>query len=134
MATNYLGTGTFLANTTVTAFYGVVISNNRGVGLSTTGSCDGFALTDAASGDYVSVAFLTNNGTLKGTITAAPVTVGDTIYLGSQGEVWNKPRPKGLGPSKALSAAKKTAAKAAAKSAGRPYPNLIDNMRAARGK
>lgn len=87
MATNYLGAGTFLANTTITAFQGVVISNNRGVGLSTTGSCDGFAIADAASGDYVAVAFLTNNGTLKGTITSAPVTVGDTLYLGSSGLV-----------------------------------------------
>jgi hypothetical protein len=48
------------------------------------------------------------------------------------GEVWNQPRPKGLGASKPLSAAKKASAKAAAKAAGRPYPNLIDNMRAAK--
>jgi len=87
MATQYLGAGTFLANTTVTAYLGVVLSSNRGVGLSTTGSCDGFALVDGNSGDYVSVGFLTNNGTLKATITSAPVTVGDTIYLGSSGLV-----------------------------------------------
>ena len=49
------------------------------------------------------------------------------------GEVWEKPRPKGLGKSKPLSSAKKARAKAAAKAAGRPYPNLIDNMRAAKG-
>ena len=48
------------------------------------------------------------------------------------GEVWNKPRPKDLGKSKKLSPAKKASAKAAAKAAGRPYPNLVDNMRAAR--
>ncbi len=47
--------------------------------------------------------------------------------------VWNKPRPKGLGPSKPLTPAKKAKAKAAAKKAGRPYPNLVDNMRAAKG-
>jgi len=87
MATNYLGTGTFLANTTVTAFYGVVISNNRGVGLSTSTACDGFAQIDAASGDYVTVAFLTNFGTQKGVVTATPVTVGDTLYLGASGLV-----------------------------------------------
>lgn len=85
MATNYIGTGTFLANTTVTAFYGVVISNNRGVGLSTSTACDGFAQIDAASGDYVTVAFLTNFGTQKGIIGTGPVTVGDTLYLGSSG-------------------------------------------------
>lgn len=48
------------------------------------------------------------------------------------GEVWDKPRPKDLGKSKKLSPAKKSAAKAMAKAAGRPYPNLVDNMRAAR--
>lgn len=48
------------------------------------------------------------------------------------GEVWDKARPKKLGKPKKLSSAKKSAAKAAAKAAGRPYPNLIDNMRAAR--
>lgn len=85
MATQYLGAGTFLANTTITTNLGVVISNNGGVGLSTTGSCDGFALVDGASGDYISVAFLTNNGTLKGTLAAAPITAGDTVYLGSSG-------------------------------------------------
>ena len=48
------------------------------------------------------------------------------------GEVWDKSRPKDLGKPKKLSPAKKSAAKAAAKKAGRPYPNLVDNMRAAR--
>ena len=48
------------------------------------------------------------------------------------GEVWEKPRPKKLAKPKKLSPAKKSAAKAAAKAAGRPYPNLIDNMRMAR--
>ena len=47
--------------------------------------------------------------------------------------VWDKKRPKSLGKSKALTPAKKSAAKAAAKKAGRPYPNLVDNMRAAKG-
>jgi hypothetical protein len=50
------------------------------------------------------------------------------------GEVWDKPRPKGLGKPKKLSSAKKSKAKAMAKAAGRPYPNLVDNMRAARSK
>ena len=50
------------------------------------------------------------------------------------GEVWDKARPKGLGKPKPMSAGKKAAAKAMAKAAGRPYPNLIDNMRAARKK
>jgi hypothetical protein len=45
--------------------------------------------------------------------------------------VWSKARPKGLGESEPLSKGQKSSAKAAAKAAGRPYPNLVDNMRAA---
>lgn len=48
--------------------------------------------------------------------------------------VWEKSRPKDLGAPKKLAPAKKAAAKKMAKAAGRPYPNLIDNMRAARKK
>ena len=48
------------------------------------------------------------------------------------GEVWNKPRPKELDKPKKLSTKKKTKAKAMAKAAGRPYSNLVDNMRAAK--
>ena len=47
-------------------------------------------------------------------------------------QVWDKKRPKDLGKPKELSPSKKRAAMRAAKKAGRPYPNLIDNMRAAR--
>lgn len=50
------------------------------------------------------------------------------------GEVWDKARPEDLGPSKKLTPSKKASAKAMAASAGRPYPNLVDNMRAARGR
>lgn len=46
------------------------------------------------------------------------------------GAVWDKPNPKKK--STPLSPEKKAKAKAAAKAAGRPYPNLIDNMRMAR--
>jgi hypothetical protein len=49
-------------------------------------------------------------------------------------QVWDKPRPKGLGKPKGLSPAQKASAKSAAKKAGRKYPNLVDNMRAARKK
>jgi hypothetical protein len=56
----------------------------------------------------------------------------DFTQYAEGGEVWNKPRPKDLGKSKKLSPAKKSSAKAAAKAAGRPYPNLVDNMRMAR--
>jgi len=47
--------------------------------------------------------------------------------------VWETPNP--AKKSKPLKPAQKASAKAAAKRAGRPYPNLVDNMRAAqRGK
>ena len=49
-------------------------------------------------------------------------------------KVWDKPRPKGLGKPKSLSVKQKASAKAMAKKAGRVYPNLVDNMRAARKK
>ena len=46
--------------------------------------------------------------------------------------VWDRKRPAGLGKPKPLSVARKASAKKAAAKAGRPYPNLVDNMRAAR--
>lgn len=54
----------------------------------------------------------------------------DFTQYAEGGEVWDKPNP--AKKHKKLSPAKKTAAKAAAKAAGRPYPNLVDNMRMAR--
>ena len=45
--------------------------------------------------------------------------------------VWETKNPNKK--SKKLSPAKKSAAKASAKKAGRPDPNLIDNMKASRG-
>lgn len=48
--------------------------------------------------------------------------------------IWDKPRPKSLGKPKKLTTKQKSSAKAMAKKAGRPYPNLVDNMRAPRKK
>lgn len=48
--------------------------------------------------------------------------------------IWDKARPKSLGAPKPLSKGDKRSAQASAKAAGRPYPNLVDNMRAARKK
>ena len=56
----------------------------------------------------------------------------DFTQYAEGGQVWDKPRPASLGKPKKLSPAKKAKAKAAAKAAGRPYPNLVDNMRAAK--
>ena len=48
--------------------------------------------------------------------------------------IWDRARPKSIGKPKKLSSGQKASAKALAKAAGRPYPNLVDNMRAARKK
>lgn len=48
--------------------------------------------------------------------------------------VWDKSRPKTEGKPQPLTDKQKASAKTAAKKAGRPYPNLVDNMRAARKK
>ena len=56
----------------------------------------------------------------------------DFTQFAKGGAVWDKPRPKELGKPKKLSPAKKSMAKASAKAAGRPYPNLIDNMKASK--
>jgi hypothetical protein len=47
-------------------------------------------------------------------------------------QVWDKPNPKMK--SQTLTPAQIAKAKARAKKAGRPYPNLIDNMAASRKK
>lgn len=47
-------------------------------------------------------------------------------------KVWNTKDP--TKSDKKLSPKQKASAKAAAKAAGRPYPNLVDNMRAAKKK
>ena len=58
---------------------------------------------------------------------------GDTFDMYAKGgQVWDKPNPKKK--STPLTPAKKARAKAMAKAAGRPYPNLVDNMRAVRKK
>lgn len=46
--------------------------------------------------------------------------------------VWEVPRRKELGAPKPLSPQQKASAKRTAKAAGRPYPNLVDNMNAAK--
>ena len=50
----------------------------------------------------------------------------------SKAPPWDKPRQKSLGEPRKMSPSKKASAKAAAKRAGRPYPNLVDNMNASK--
>jgi hypothetical protein len=47
-------------------------------------------------------------------------------------KVWDTPNPKKK--STPLTSSQKKSAKAMAAAAGRPYPNLVDNMRAAKKK
>jgi hypothetical protein len=54
----------------------------------------------------------------------------DVAMYAKGGAVWDTPNP--AKKHKKLSPEKKAKAKAAAKAAGRPYPNLIDNMRLAK--
>jgi len=77
-------------------------------------------------------------GTLTGTAAPKGYGVNLSVPFKKGGlavkPVWDKKRPKDLGKPKDLSVKKKKSAKARAKAAGRPYPNLIDNMAAARKK
>jgi hypothetical protein len=61
-------------------------------------------------------------------------TLARTGYASGGKPIWDKSRPKSLGKPESLSDKQKASAKAAAKAAGRPYPNLVDNMRAAQRK
>lgn len=53
------------------------------------------------------------------------------MKAGSQKAPWKKKAPKGTRRTK-LTPAKKEKAKSMARKAGRSYPNLVDNMRAAK--
>ena len=46
--------------------------------------------------------------------------------------IYDKPRPKDLGKSKPLSSSQKSKAKAMAAKGNRPYPNMVDNIRASK--
>lgn len=60
--------------------------------------------------------------------------IGKKMAFKSGGKVkapWDKPRPDDLPKPSKLTPSQKTSAKKAASAAGRPYPNLVDNMRMA---
>jgi len=61
-------------------------------------------------------------------------TLARTGYASGGKPIWDKSRPKSLGKPEPLSDKQKASAKAAAKAAGRPWPNMIDNLRAAQRK
>ena len=67
-----------------------------------------------------------------GSLPYAHVPEADFGEVEEETNVWDKPSP--VKNSKKLSSSAKAKAKARAKSAGRPYPNLVDNMNAAKKK
>lgn len=87
MATLFNGQGSLLANLSISAFRGLVISNNSGVTYS--GSTDipiGFAQADAASGDYVGVRFSTGEQSHK-FVASGTITAADTLYAAGLGKL-----------------------------------------------
>ena len=73
-------------------------------------------------------AYKPKEGKAQGKLTGAGANLEYRWKKG--GAVWDKPNPAKKHTK--LSPEKKAKAKAAAKAAGRPYPNLIDNMRMAK--
>jgi hypothetical protein len=72
-----------------------------------------------------------------GAVRAEDLAVKREQYASGGGAVkpiWEKNRPDDLGKPKGLSVKKKAFAKRRAKAAGRPYPNMVDNLAAARKK
>ena len=81
MSTQFNGSGSFAANSAISAFRAVAISSNRGVGLNPNNATPiGFTQQDVASGDYVAVKFFSGPGTQKCAVTVTPVTVGDSPF------------------------------------------------------
>lgn len=60
------------------------------------------------------------------------MTKTQSLEMSVAKQVWDTPNPKKK--STPMDSKKKALAKARAKAAGRPYPNLIDNMYASRKK
>ena len=88
MATQVNGTASYLANSSLSAFRAVAISSNRGVGLNPdSGVPIGFTQQDAADGAFVAVKFFSGPGTQKCSVTATPITIGDTLFAGANGQV-----------------------------------------------
>jgi hypothetical protein len=88
MSTQYNGAGTFLANSDLSAFRAVALSDNRGVGLNPNNAAPiGFTQQDIASGGFVAVKFFAGPGSQKCSVTAAPVTVGNTLFAAANGQV-----------------------------------------------
>ena len=62
----------------------------------------------------------------------AKQSAGAAKHTSKASAPWEQDNPKSAGEHKPLSAQAKAGAKRRAKAAGRPYPNLVDNMQAAK--
>ena len=88
MSTQTNGAASFLANTALSAFRAVAISSNRGVGLAPNNKLPiGFTQQDATADAFVAVKFFSGPGTQKCSVTATPITIGDTLYAGADGRL-----------------------------------------------
>lgn len=87
MATNYLGNGSFIATSAISANRLVVVSPDRTVWAAATGKYpDAVTLNDAAAGEYVSVKFWNSGGSVKVSFTLGPVTCGNVVYAVASGQ------------------------------------------------
>lgn len=88
MSSYFEGNGTFTTSAAVSAFRGVTLGTDRTVAASATAVVPlGFTTVDADSGDPVTVRFLNSNGTIKVSLTGAPVTANDIVFAASSGQV-----------------------------------------------
>jgi len=91
MATQYdSGFGTFAAAAAISANRLVKVNSSGQIAAATTANNDihGVTQEDAnAAGDYVSIKFFAGPGTQRVSVTGCPVTVGDTVYSSTNGQV-----------------------------------------------
>lgn len=82
------GTGSFTASAAVSAFRGVTLDTDRKVAASATAVVPlGWTARDAEADEVVPVRFFNSSGTVKVSLTGAPVTANDIVYAGASGQV-----------------------------------------------
>lgn len=82
------GTGSFEASAAISAFRGVTLDTSRKVAASATAVIPlGITQLDADSGDFVAVKFYPNSpGTFRVSVTGVPITTGDVLFCGANGQ------------------------------------------------
>lgn len=90
MATQYdNGFGTFPVAAAISANRLVKVNSSGQVAAATTANNDihGVTMRDADTSDYVTIKFFNGPGTYRVSVTGCPVTVGDTVYSSTSGQV-----------------------------------------------